>query len=569
MSNGDLNGAANAAPAAENTAGLDFIRQIVVDDLQAGRHDSIVTRFPPEPNGYLHVGHLKAICLDFGVAREYAGRCNLRMDDTNPTKEDHEYVDSIAGDIRWLGFDFGDEVLYASDYFQKMYECAVELIKRGKAYVCDLSPEAWEEYRGDSTRPGTNPPGRNRSVEENLALFERMKAGEFEDGAMVLRAAIDMQSPNIHMRDPVIYRIRRVEHFRQGDKWCIYPMYDFAHPLEDAIEGVTHSFCTLEFEIHRPLYDWVLQSLDWQKPPRQIEFSRLALSYTVMSKRKLLQLVKENHVKGWDDPRMPTICGMRRRGMPAAALRNFCAGVGITKVNSVTDVGVLERCVREELNRVAPRRMAVLNPLKVTLKNYPEGQVEELDAVNNPEDPSAGTRKLPFSRELYIEATDFMMEPPKGYFRLSPGKEVRLRYGYIIRCEEVKLDENGTPVELICTYDPETRGGNTPDGRKVKGTIHWLSAAHAHKASLRLYDRLFSVEEPGADGVDFLTQLNPDSLKTAECLVEKSLMELQPGDTVQFERQGYFCLDPDSEPGKPIFNRTVTLKDSWAKQQGK
>ncbi|MBQ4337046.1 MAG: glutamine--tRNA ligase/YqeY domain fusion protein, partial [Lentisphaeria bacterium] len=513
--------------------------------------------------------HLKAICLDFGVAREYAGRCNLRMDDTNPTKEDHEYVDSIAGDIRWLGFDFGDEVLYASDYFQKMYECAVELIKRGKAYVCDLSPEAWEEYRGDSTRPGTNPPGRNRSVEENLALFERMKAGEFEDGAMVLRAAIDMQSPNIHMRVPVIYRIRRVEHFRQGDKWCIYPMYDFAHPLEDAIEGVTHSFCTLEFEIHRPLYDWVLQSLDWQKPPRQIEFSRLALSYTVMSKRKLLQLVKENHVKGWDDPRMPTICGMRRRGMPAAALRNFCAGVGITKVNSVTDVGVLERCVREELNRVAPRRMAVLNPLKVTLKNYPEGQVEELDAVNNPEDPSAGTRKLPFSRELYIEATDFMMEPPKGYFRLSPGKEVRLRYGYIIRCEEVKLDENGTPVELICTYDPETRGGNTPDGRKVKGTIHWLSAAHAHKASLRLYDRLFSVEEPGADGVDFLTQLNPDSLKTAECLVEKSLMELQPGDTVQFERQGYFCLDPDSEPGKPIFNRTVTLKDSWAKQQGK
>ena len=569
MSNAELNGAVNAAPAAETSAGLDFIRQIVVDDLQAGRHNAIVTRFPPEPNGYLHVGHLKAICLDFGVAREYAGRCNLRMDDTNPTKEDHEYVDSIAGDIRWLGFDFGGEVLYASDYFQKMYECAVELIKRGKAYVCDLSPEAWEEYRGDSTRPGTNPPGRNRSVEENLALFERMKAGEFEDGAMVLRAAIDMQSPNIHMRDPVIYRIRRVEHFRQGNQWCIYPMYDFAHPLEDAIEGVTHSFCTLEFEIHRPLYDWVLQSLDWQKPPRQIEFSRLALSYTVMSKRKLLQLVKENHVKGWDDPRMPTICGMRRRGMPAAALRNFCAGVGITKVNSVTDVGVLERCVREELNRVAPRRMAVLNPLKVTLKNYPEGQVEELDAVNNPEDPAAGTRKLPFSRGLYIEATDFMMEPPKGYFRLSPGKEVRLRYGYIIRCEEVKLDENGTPVELICTYDPETRGGNTPDGRKVKGTIHWLSAAHAYKADLRLYDRLFSVEEPGADGVDFLTQLNPDSLQTAECLVEKSLTELQAGDTVQFERQGYFCLDPDSEPGKPIFNRTVTLKDSWAKMQGK
>ncbi len=556
-------------PGAESVAGLDFIRQIVSDDLVAGKHDSIVTRFPPEPNGYLHVGHLKAICLDFGVAREYHGRCNLRMDDTNPTKEDTEYVDSIAGDIRWLGFDFGSEVHYASDYFEKMYECACELIRRGKAYVCDLSAEDWEKYRGDSTRPGANPPGRSRSVEENLALFERMRKGEFEDGAMVLRAAIDMQSPNIHMRDPVIYRIRRAEHFRQGNKWCIYPMYDFAHPLEDAIEGVTHSFCTLEFEIHRPLYDWVLQSLDWPGPPRQIEFSRLALSYTVMSKRKLLQLVKENYVKGWDDPRMPTICGMRRRGMPAAALRNFCTSVGITKVNSVTDVGVLERCVREELNRTAPRRMAVLNPLKVTLKNYPEGKTEYLEAVNNPEDPAAGTRQLPFGRELYIEATDFMMEPPKGYYRLAPGREVRLRYGYFIRCEEVKLDDAGKPVELVCTYDPETRGGNAPDGRKVKGTIHWLSAAHAARASLRLYDRLFSVEAPGADDVDFLTQLNPDSLQTAECLIEPSLLELKAGDTVQFERQGYFCLDPDSTPGSPVFNRTVTLKDSWSKQQGK
>jgi len=557
-------------PAAGTTAaGLDFIRQMVADDLQTGRRTAVVTRFPPEPNGYLHVGHLKAICLDFGVARENGGRCNLRMDDTNPTKEDHEYVDSIAGDIRWLGFDYGDKVLYASDYFDKMYECACELIRRGRAYVCDLSPEDWEKYRGDSTRPGTTPPGRSRTVEENLDLFARMKAGEFADGAMVLRAAIDMQSPNIHMRDPVIYRIRRAEHFRQGNRWCIYPMYDFAHPLEDAIEGVTHSFCTLEFEIHRPLYDWVLQSLDWPDPPQQTEFSRLALSYTVMSKRKLLQLVKEHYVNGWDDPRMPTICGMRRRGMPAAALRDFCAQLGITKINSVTDYGVLERCVREELNATAPRRMAVLNPLKVTLTNYPEGRFEEVDAVNNPEDPAAGTRKLPFGRELYIEATDFMTDPPKGYFRLSPGKEVRLRYGYFIRCEEVKYDETGKPVELLCTYDPATRGGSAPDGRKVKGTIHWLSAAHAKKAALRLYDRLFSVEEPGADDTDFLTQLNPDSLKTAECLIEPSLMALKPGDTVQFERQGYFCLDPDSKPGEPVFNRTVTLKDSWAKQQGK
>ena len=553
----------------ELNVSLDFIREIVAADVASGKHSEIVTRFPPEPNGYLHIGHAKAICLDFGVAREYAGRCNLRMDDTNPTKEDTEYVDSIAQDIRWLGFDFGDEVLYASDYFQKMYECAVELIKRGKAYVCDLSPEEWEKYRGDSTVEGTNPPGRLRSVEENLALFERMKNGEFEDGAMVLRAAIDMKSPNIHMRDPVIYRIRRVEHFRQGNAWCIYPMYDFAHPLEDAIEGVTQSFCTLEFEIHRPLYDWVLESLDYPNRPHQYEFSRLQLSYTVMSKRKLLQLVKENHVSGWDDPRMPTICGMRRRGVPPAALRNFSAALGITKVNSVTDMGVLERCIREELNRTAPRRMAVMKPLKVTITNYPEGQIEWLPAINNPEDPSAGTRELPFGRTLWIEETDFLFDPPKGYYRLAPGKEVRLRYGYFIRCNDVITDADGKPVELLCTYDPETKGGNAPDGRKVKGTIHWLEASHAVTAEARLYDRLFTVEQPGATDADFLTELNPDSLRITECLVEPALAEAKPGDTAQFERQGYFCCDPDSTPDRRVFNCTVTLKDSWAKQQQK
>ena len=547
-------------------AGLDFIREIVAADIAAGKYDGkIVTRFPPEPNGYLHIGHAKAICLDFGVARENNGVCHLRMDDTNPTKEDTEYVDSIAEDIHWLGYDYGSEIFYASDYFQQMYECAVELIRRGKAYVCDLSPEEWEKYRGDSTAPGTNPPGRLRSPEENLALFERMKNGEFADGAMVLRAAIDMQSPNIHMRDPVIYRIRRAEHFRQGDKWCIYPMYDFAHCLEDAFEGVTHSFCTLEFEIHRPLYDWVLEALDFPHRPHQYEFSRLQLSYTVMSKRKLLQLVREHHVRGWDDPRMPTICGLRRRGVPPAAIRAFSAALGVTKVNSVTDMSVLERCIREELNRTAPRRMAVLNPLKVVITNYPEGQVEYLDAVNNPEDPAAGSRKIPFSRELWIEATDFLADPPKGYYRLAPGREVRLRYGYFIRCEEAVYDDHGRVTELRCTYDPATRGGNAPDGRKVKGTIHWLAAAAATPVEVRMYDRLFSVEQPGTGDVDFLEELNPDSLKIVTALAEDAIVAMKPGECCQFERQGYFCCDPDSTPERRVFNCTVTLKDSWSK----
>jgi glutaminyl-tRNA synthetase len=546
---------------------LDFIREIVAADVAAGKYGAqVVTRFPPEPNGYLHIGHAKAICLDFGVAAEYRGACHLRMDDTNPTKESTEYVEAIARDIEWLGYDFGGSIYYASDFFEEMYEAAVTLIKRGKAYVCDLSPEEWEACRGNSMTPGRNPPGRSRSVAENLDLFARMRAGEFADGAMVLRAAIDMTSPNIHMRDPVLYRIRRAHHFRHGDKWCIYPMYDFAHCLEDAFEGVTHSFCTLEFEIHRPLYDWVLESIDFPHRPRQYEFSRLQLSYTVMSKRLLLQLVKENYVNGWDDPRLPTICGMRRRGVPAEALRNFSAALGVTKFNSVTDIAVLERHTREVLNRTANRALAVLDPLKITIRNYPAGETEYLEAVNNPEDPASAIRQVPFARELLVEKSDFMLHPPKGYFRLAPGAEVRLRYGYFIRCEEVITDASGEAVELICSYDPATRGGSAPDGRKVKGTIHWVAAATALRCEARLYDRLFAVEQPGADGVDFLTQLNPDSLKRIDCFVEPSLAGVKPGETVQFERQGYFCCDPDSTPEKPVFNRVVTLKDSWTKQ---
>ena len=549
-----------------NAAPLDFIREMVAADMKSGKYNGkVVTRFPPEPNGYLHIGHAKAICLDFGIAAENNGVCHLRFDDTNPTKEDTEYEESIQNDVRWLGFDFGKHLYYASDYFERMYECAVELIKRGKAYVCDLSAEEWDEYRGDLANPGKESPGRKRSVEENLDLFARMRAGEFEDGAKVLRARIDMASPNINMRDPVIYRIRRAHHFRHGDKWCIYPMYDYAHPLEDAFEGVTHSLCTLEFEIHRPLYDWVLDSLGYKFPdrPQQTEFSRLNLTYTVMSKRKLLQLVKENHVHGWDDPRMPTLSGMRRRGIPASAIRRLCKMVGVTKFDGLTDVAVLEYCIREELNSSAPRFLAVLDPLKVTITNFPEEGVEPLDAVNNPEDPAAGCRKLAFTRELYIEKSDFMMEPPKGYFRLAPGKEVRLRYGYFIKCEEVVTDAAGNVIELKCSFDPATRGGSAPDGRKVKGTIHWVSASESVPAEVRLYDRLFSVEQPGADGVDFLTQLNADSLKVVTGRLEPELAKLASGSTVQFERLGYFTVDPDSAPGKPVFNRTVTLKDSW------
>ena len=546
---------------------LDFIREIVTEDLKNNKNDGkIVTRFPPEPNGYLHIGHAKAICLDFGVAAEYGGICNLRMDDTNPTKEDTEYVDSIVNDVRWLGFEPA-ALYYASDYFDKMYDCAVELIKRGKAYICTLSNEEWDEYRGDLSKPGKESPGRQRSIEENLDLFTRMRAGEFEDGAMVLRAKIDMASPNIYMRDPVIYRIRRIEHFRHGDKYCIYPMYDFAHPLEDAFEGVTHSFCTLEFEIHRPLYDWVLEALDYPHRPRQIEFSRLNLTNTVMSKRKLLQLVKENYVSGWDDPRMPTICGLRRRGVPAAAIRKMCKAVGVTKFDGITSAALLEHCIREELNSTASRYMAVLDPLKVTIVNYPEEGVEPLDAVNNPEDPAAGSRKISFGKTLWIDKADFMLEPPKGYFRLAPGAEVRLRYGYFIRCVDVVKDENGEVVEVKCTFDPETRGGNAPDGRKVKGTIHWVNADDCIEAEVRLYDRLFTVEQPGTDGVDFLTQLNPDSVKIVSAVMERSLNDLKVGDVVQFERVGYFACDQDSTAERKVFNRTVTLKDSWSKKK--
>ena len=549
-------------------APMDFIRAIVTEEVKAGKHGGkVVTRFPPEPNGYLHIGHAKALCLDFGIASEFGGTCNLRMDDTNPTKENYEYVNSIIEDVKWLGFDPEERIYFASDYFERMYECAVELIKRGKAYVCDLSFEEWEQYRGNLTEPGKNSPNRDRSVEENLDLFRRMRDGEFEDGSLVLRAKIDMASPNINMRDPVLYRIRREHHFRHGDKWCIYPMYDFAHPLEDAFEGVTHSLCTLEFEIHRPFYDWLLESLDYPHRPRQIEFSRLNLNYTVMSKRKLLQLVKENHVNGWDDPRMPTISGLRRRGVPAAAVRNFIKGVGITKFDGVTDMARLENSIREELNATAPRFLAVLDPLPVEIINYPETPVEPLDAVNNPEDPAAGSRKLEFGRNLYIDRADFMVEPPKGYFRLAPGKEVRLRYGYYIKCESYETDETGKVTKVLCSFDPETRGGSSPDGRKVKGTIHWVNASTAVEAEVRLYDRLFTAEFPGADKVDFLTQINPDSVRTVTGYLEPALGELAVGDVVQFERTGYFAVDPDSKTaGKIVFNRTVSLKDSWSKK---
>jgi len=551
-----------------------FIRTIVAEDVNAGKHGGkVITRFPPEPNGYLHIGHAKSICLNFGLAAEFGGICNLRFDDTNPTKEEQEYVDSIIEDVRWLGFDWGDRLYYASDYFDKLYEWAVQLIKMGKAYVCDLSAEEIREYRGTLTEPGKESPYRNRSVEENLDLFERMRKGEFPDGSKTLRAKIDMASGNINMRDPVMYRIKHEDHHRTGNKWCIYPMYDYAHGQSDSIEGVTHSICTMEYEDHRPLYDWYLDELGIHHP-QQIEFARLNLSHTVVSKRKLLRLVNEGYVSGWNDPRMPTLAGIRRRGYTPEAIRNFCDRIGVGKKESLVDMGLLEYCVREHLNKVAPRVMAVLHPLKVVITNYPEGQEEYLDAVNNPEDPNAGTRKVPFSKVLYIEKDDFMETPPKQFFRLAPGREVRLRYAFFIKCESVVKDENGEIVELHCTYDPATRGGDAPDGRKVKATLHWVSAPYAIEAEVRLYDYLFIKEDPNdvEEGKDFTDYINPKFLEVLKsCRLEPSLKDAKPGERFQFERMGYFCVDSvDSKPGSLVFNRIVTLKDEWAKiQKGK
>jgi glutaminyl-tRNA synthetase len=544
-----------------------FIKHIIEEDLRENRNDGRVhTRFPPEPNGYLHIGHAKSICLNFGIAAEYGGLCNLRFDDTNPEKEEQEYVDAIREDVRWLGFDWQDREYYASDYFERLYEYAVQLIKDGKAYVCDLSPEQLREYRGTLTEPGRESPYRNRSVEENLDLFERMKAGEFPDGSRTLRAKIDMSSGNINMRDPVIYRIQRETHHRTGDRWCIYPMYDFAHCISDSIEGITHSLCTLEFEDHRPLYDWFLDQLGIFHP-RQIEFARLNISHTVLSKRKLNRLVAEGFVNGWDDPRMPTISGLRRRGYTPGSIREFCDRIGIAKADSTVDMALLEHCIRQDLNKSARRVMAVLDPLKVVITNYPEDSAELLDAVNNPEDPSAGTRKVPFSREIYIEREDFMEDPPRKFFRLAPGREVRLRYAYFVTCTDVIKDDKGNIKEIHCTYDPETRGGDAPDGRKVKATLHWVSAAHSIEVEVRLYEHLFSVPDPGSVPDDELPDaINPESLKiVSSCRAEPSLAEASPGERYQFERLGYFCVDPDSDEKKIVFNRTVTLKDTWAK----
>ncbi len=547
-----------------------FIRDIVLEDLKAKKYDSRVhTRFPPEPNGYLHIGHAKSICLNFGIAAEFGGLCNLRFDDTNPTKEELEYVESIKIDVRWLGFDWQERLSYASDYFEQFYKYAVQLIKTGRAYVCDLSADEIKEYRGTLTAPGRNSPYRNRSVEENLDLFDKMKAGEFEDGSRTLRAKIDMASGNINMRDPVMYRILHAEHHRSGDKWCIYPMYDFAHCISDSIEGITHSICTLEFEDHRPLYDWFLDELEIYHP-QQIEFARLNLSRTVLSKRKLIQLVEEGYVSGWNDPRMPTIAGVRRRGYTPESIRNFCDRIGVAKRESLVDLALLEYCLREDLNKRAPRVMAVLRPLRLVIDNYPENQMEELEAINNPEDLGMGTRKVPFSRLLYIEQEDFREEPPKQFFRLAPGREVRLRYAYFIKCVSVVKDEQtGEVVELHCIYDPKTRGGDSPDGRKVKATLHWVSAAHALKAEVRLYDHLFVKENPGdeEEEYDFKSFLNPKSLEIlTSCRVEPSLSGAVPGSRYQFERLGYFCVDSvDSSDGALVFNRTVTLRDTWAR----
>jgi glutaminyl-tRNA synthetase len=540
----------------------DFIRAAVREDLANGRFTYVRTRFPPEPNGYLHIGHAKAMGIDFETAREFGGTCNLRFDDTNPTKEEQEYVDAIIEDVRWMGYHW-DGLYFASDYFEQLYEFAVKLIKKGKAYVCDLSPEELREYRGTLTQPGRESPWRNRSVEENLDLFARMRAGEFPEGSRTLRAKIDMASGNLNLRDPVMYRIIRTPHHRTGGRWCIYPTYDFAHGQCDSIEGVTHSLCSLEYEDHRPLYEWFLRELEIF-PSRQIEFARLNLSYTVLSKRKLLRLVQEGHVRGWDDPRMPTLRGLRRRGYTPSAIRDFCARIGVAKANSIVDIAMLEHSLRDELNKTAPRVMAVLRPLHVIIENYPESQTEWLEAINNPEDPSAGTRLVPFSRELYIEQDDFMENPPPKFYRLSPGREVRLRYGYFIRCNEVVKDAQGQVVALRCTYDPETRGGSAPDGRKVKATIHWVSAAHALPIEARLYDHLFTRPDPD-DAEDFLSVLNPHSLEVVNAFIEPSVAGSPAGKHYQFERLGYFVVDPDSTSERLVFNRSVTLKDEWAK----
>ena len=553
----------------ENTAPEqpgDFIRDVISTDVAAGRTD-VVTRFPPEPNGYLHIGHAKSICLNFGVAEEFGGRCHLRFDDTNPAKEEQEFIDAIQADVRWLGFDWGDHLYFASDNFERLYEWAEHLISEGNAYVDDLSADEIREYRGTLTEPGRNSPHRDRTPDENLDLFRRMRAGEFDDGGRVLRAKIDMASGNINLRDPVLYRILRAPHPRTGDAWCIYPTYDFAHGQSDAIEGVTHSLCTLEFEDHRPLYDWLVENLPTPATPRQYEFARLNLTYSMLSKRRLTALVNDGHVDGWNDPRMPTLAGLRRRGLPPEALRDFAGRIGVTKSDSVVEMALLDHCVREYLNKHALRRMAVLDPLKVVIENYPEGETDELDAVNNPEDESAGKRVVPFSRELWVEREDFMEDPPKKFFRLGPGREVRLRYAFFITCTDVIKDAAGNITELRCTYDPETRGGNAPDGRKVKATLHWVSVAHAIPAEVRLYDHLFTRTDPGAEG-DMADDINPQSLTVqADCQLEPALADVATGETIQFERLGYFCADPDATPDRLVFNRTIGLRDAWAKMQ--
>jgi glutaminyl-tRNA synthetase len=553
-------------------ASRDFVRSIVADDLETGKWDGrVATRFPPEPNGYLHIGHAKSMRLNFGIAEEFGGSCNLRMDDSDPEKESVEYVNSIIEDVRWLGNDFGDKVYYASDYFEQLYEWAVQLIKAGRAYVCSLNAEEIADHRGTVTEPGRNSPYRDRSVEENLDLFSRMRAGEFGDGEHVLRASIDMAAPNMLLRDPVLYRIRHAHHYRTGDTWCIYPMYDFTHGQSDSLEHITHSICTLEFEQHRPLYDWFCEALGIYHP-QQIEFARLNLTYTVMSKRKLLRLVEEGHVNGWDDPRLPTLCGMRRRGYTPEAIRAFCNRIGVTKYDGVTEIALLEHVLREDLNKRAQRRMGVLDPIRLVVENYPEAQVEEMSAVNNPEDPDAGSRTVPFSRELYIERADFMADPPRKYFRLSPGREVRLRYAYLVTCTGFETDDAGNVTEVRCTYDPATQGGNAPDGRKVKGTIHWVSAAHAVNAEVRLYNYLCDREHPDdvPEGQDFIDTLNPDSLEVrADCKLEPGLAAAAPGESYQLERVGYFCADPDGSAEAPVFNRTISLRDSWAKMKKK